>query len=63
MNKFLETLKYLVAGVGTGITWLLGAWDTAMIVLIAFMVIDYATGLIKGWYTKQLSSNVGLKQY
>ena len=61
MDKFLEYLKYLIAIGGTGLTWLLGAWDTAMIVLIAFMVIDYTTGIIKGWYTKQLSSDVGLK--
>ena len=61
MDKFLEYLKYLVAIGGTGLTWLLGAWDTAMIVLIAFMVIDYTTGIIKGWYTKQLSSDIGLK--
>ena len=57
MEKFLETVKYGVAGVGTALTWLLGAWDTAIIVLIAFMVIDYATGLIKGWYKKELSSD------
>ena len=61
MEKFLETVKYGVAGVGTALTWLLGAWDTAIIVLIAFMVIDYATGLVKGWYKKELSSDVGLK--
>lgn len=61
MERFLETVKYGVAGVGTVLTWLLGAWDTAIIVLIAFMVIDYATGLVKGWYKKELSSDVGLK--
>ena len=61
MDKFLEYLKYLVMVAGTGITWLLGAWDTAIIVLIAFMVIDYTTGIIKGWYKKELSSDVGLK--
>jgi len=61
MEKILSYLKYTVVTIGTGFTWLLGAWDTAMIVLIAFMVIDYATGLIKGWYLKELSSDVGLK--
>ncbi len=61
MEKFLETVKYGVAGVGTALTWLLGAWDTAIIVLIAFMIIDYVTGLIKGWYKKELSSDIGLK--
>lgn len=61
MDKFLEYLKYPVMVCGTGITWLFGAWDTAMIVLISFMVIDYITGLIKAWYLKQLSSDTGLR--
>lgn len=61
MDKILEYLKYAVALLGTTVTWLLGTWDTAIMVLVAFMVVDYITGLIKGWYTKQLSSNVGLK--
>lgn len=61
MEKILNYLKYIIVAVGTGFTWLMGAWDTAIVVLIAFMVIDYATGLIKGWYLKKLSSDVGLK--
>jgi toxin secretion/phage lysis holin len=61
MEKILNYLKYAVATIGTGLTWLLGAWDTAIIVLIAFMVIDYVTGIIKGWYLKELSSDVGLR--
>lgn len=61
MEKILNYLRYAITAFGTGLTWLLGAWDTAMIVLILFMVIDYATGIIKGWYLKELSSDVGLK--
>jgi len=61
MEKILNYLKYAIATIGTGLTWMLGAWDTAMVVLIGFMVIDYATGFIKGWYLKELSSDVGLK--
>ena len=61
MEKVLESFKYFIAILGTSVTWLLGAWDTAIIVLVAFMVIDYITGLIKGWYKKELSSDVGLK--
>lgn len=61
MDKTLESFKFSIAVLGTLLTWLLGTWDIALKVLIAFMVIDYATGLIKGWYTKQLSSDVGLK--
>ena len=61
MDKFLEYLKYPVMVCGTGITWLFGCWDVAMIVLISFMVIDYITGFIKAWYTKTLSSDTGLR--
>lgn len=54
-------LKTIIASVGTGFTWLFGAWDIALIVLIAFMVLDYATGLIKAYVNKEVSSDVGLK--
>lgn len=61
MEKVLEGSKVFIALLGTSLTWLLGAWDTAIIVLVAFMAIDYITGVIKGTYTDKLSSNVGLK--
>ncbi len=54
-------IKTTVAGLGTGFTWLFGAWDTALIVLIGFMVLDYATGLLKAYVNKEVSSDVGLK--
>lgn len=54
-------IKTFVAAIGTCITWLFGAWDTALIVLIAFMVLDYITGLIKAYVNKVVSSDVGLK--
>lgn len=54
-------LKSLVAGAGTAITYLFGAWDTALTVLISLMVLDYATGLIKAYINKVVSSDVGLK--
>ena len=53
--------KTLVAVMGTWITWLFGAWDTALIVLISFMILDYITGLIKAYVNKVVSSDVGLK--
>ena len=61
MEKTLESFKFTVAVMGTLLTWLLGTWDMALKVLITFMVVDYVTGLIKGWYTKELSSDIGLK--
>ena len=61
MEKTLESFKFTVAIFGTMLTWLLGTWDMALKVLITFMIVDYVTGLIKGWYTKELSSDIGLK--
>lgn len=48
MENFLNYLKYIVATVGTGFTWLFGTWDTALVGLGMFMILDYATGLWKG---------------
>ena len=51
----------MIALVGTIFTWLFGAWDTALIVLICFMVLDYTTGLTRAWVNQEVSSDVGLK--
>lgn len=61
MERFLEVLKYFVAILGTMFTWLFGAWDLALTILIVFMVLDYCTGVLKGYVNKELSSDVGLK--
>ena len=61
MEKFLNLLRYIVAFVGTGLTWLFGSWDLALTILIVFMVLDYCTGVLKGYVLKQLSSDVGLR--
>lgn len=61
MDNILNQLKIFVAVLGVLFTWLFGAWDTPLIVLIVFMAIDYLTGLTKGYVNKDLSSNVGLK--
>ena len=60
MEKFLEVSKYFIAVLGTMFTWLFGAWDLALEILIVFMVLDYCTGVMKGYANKELSSNIGL---
>lgn len=52
--------KSIIATIGTGFTWLFGAWNTALGVLILFMILDYATGVLRGYINKKLSSNIGL---
>lgn len=61
MENFLNYFKLFVAGIGTGLTWLFGTWDTALMVLVVFMVFDYVTGLLRAWINKEVSSDVGLK--
>lgn len=61
MEKILNYVRIIVAAIGTGFTWLFGTWDTALIVLISFMVLDYATGLLRAWINKEVSSDIGLK--
>ena len=60
MEKIFDYGRYLITVLGTGFTWLFGAWDTAIMVLICFMIADYITGLVKAWYKKELSSDIGL---
>jgi len=54
-------LKTIVASIGTGLTWFFGTWDLALQILITLMALDYATGWMRGYLNKELSSNVGLK--
>lgn len=51
----------VIAGIATLFTYLFGAWDVALSVLVLFMILDYATGVLRGYVNKELSSDVGLK--
>lgn len=57
----ISYFKGVVVSVGTGLTWFLGTWDTALAVLVCFMVLDYVTGLLRAYVNKEVSSDVGLK--
>lgn len=61
MDDILIKLKVIIVILGSLFTWLFGAWDTPLIVLIVFMIIDYLMGVTKGYVNKDLSSRVGLK--
>ena len=58
--KYDEIIKVFVATIGTTFTWLFGAWNTALTVLVCFMILDYITGVIRAFIKKEVSSNVGL---
>ena len=59
--NILDVIKRAVTVLGTGLTWVLGTWDTAIMVLVCFMVLDYTTGLMRAYINKEVSSDVGLK--
>ena len=60
MNN-INYIKGVVVSVGTGLTWFFGTWDTALAVLVCFMVLDYVTGLLRAYVNKEVSSDAGLK--
>jgi toxin secretion/phage lysis holin len=49
------------AGIGGVLGWYLGGADGFLYVLIAFVVIDYITGVLRAIVEKQLSSRIGSK--
>ena len=61
MSNFLIWLKWLVTLVGGLLTSLLGGWDTALKVLVLFVVLDYATGLVAAYGEQNLNSRVGFR--
>lgn len=58
MNNIFNSV---VAVIATFFTYLFGGWDAAIGVLIVLMVLDYITGVLNGYLTKTLNSEVGFK--
>lgn len=53
--------KFIVAAGGGLASFLFGGWSAMLNILLAFVVIDYATGLIAAGITGKLNSNTGFK--
>ena len=53
--------KGIFAAIAGGITWLVGGWDTLMLVVCIMMVIDYVSGMIAAGLEGEINSKVGLK--
>ena len=61
MKKMEKVFNSIVAVIATYFTYLFGGWDIALIVLVAFMVLDYATGMMWAYIQKTLNSQIGFR--
>ena len=61
MKEFWATIQLVLAAVGGWLGWFLGGCDGLLYALIAFVVVDYITGIMCAVVDKKLSSSVGFK--
>ena len=61
MKEFWTIVQVIFAAVGGWLGWFLGGCDGLLYALLAFVVIDYITGVMCAVVDKKLSSAVGFK--
>ncbi len=61
MKEFWNTIQLIFAAVGGWLGYFLGGCDGLLYALIAFVIIDYITGVMCAVIDKRLSSEVGFK--
>lgn len=61
MREFWNSIQIIFTGVGGWLGWFLGGCDGLLYALIAFVVIDYLTGVMCAINDRNLSSEVGFR--
>lgn len=61
MKEFWNTIQLIFSAVGGWLGYFLGGCDGLLYALIAFVVIDYITGVMCAIISRELSSAVGFK--
>ena len=61
MKEFWGSIQLILTAVGGWLGWFLGGCDGLLYALIAFVVIDYVTGVMAAVVDHKLSSEVGFK--
>ena len=61
MKEFWNTIQLIFSAVGVWLGYFLGGCDGLLFALIAFVVIDYITGVMCAIINRELSSAVGFK--
>lgn len=59
MKEFWNVIQLVFAAIGGWLGWFLGGCDGLLYALIAFVVVDYVTGVMCAVVDKKLSSAVG----
>lgn len=61
MKEFWNTIRLIFTAIGGWLGWFLGGCDGLLYALIAFVAIDYITGVMCAVIDHRLSSEVGFK--
>lgn len=61
MKEFWNTIQLIFSAVGGWLGYFLGGCDGLLYALVAFVVIDYITGVMCAIINRELSSEVGFK--
>ena len=61
MKEFWNTIQMVFAVVGGWLGWFLGGCDGLLYALVAFVAVDYVTGVLCAVADRKLSSEVGFR--
>lgn len=61
MKEFWNTIQLVFTALGGWLGWFLGGCDGLLIALVAFVAIDYITGVMCAIIDRSLSSEIGFK--
>lgn len=61
LKDIVTSIKLAFTAIGGYIGWFLGGLDGLLYALVAFVVLDYITGVMLAAIEKKLSSNIGFK--
>lgn len=61
MKEAINTAQLLFTALGGYLGWFFGGFDGLMYALVAFVVMDYLTGVMLAVVQKRLSSQIGFK--
>lgn len=61
MKEIINTIQIVIAAIGGYVGYFLGGLDGFLYALIAFVVIDYLTGIMVAVIERKLSSEVGFR--